>query len=35
MSEDTLSNTIWRKTSLANILVTPTVRRMAKELQVN
>jgi DNA-binding transcriptional regulator YhcF (GntR family) len=35
MSEDTFDNTVLRKASLANILATPTVRQMAKELQVN
>ncbi len=32
MSENTFDNTILRKGSLANILATPTVRQMAKEL---
>jgi DNA-binding transcriptional regulator YhcF (GntR family) len=35
MPEDPFDNAIINKGSLRNILVTPTVRQMAKELQVN
>lgn len=35
MSDEIFDKAVLRKASLANILATPTVRKMAKELQVN
>jgi hypothetical protein len=35
MPEDTFDSTVLRKSLLVNILVTSTVRQMAKELQIN
>jgi hypothetical protein len=35
LPEETYNNPVLRKVSIANILATPEVRRMAKELQVN
>jgi hypothetical protein len=34
MPEDTFDHELLRKTSMANLLATPAVRQMAKELQV-
>lgn len=35
MSEDPYDNTVYNKSLSANILVTPAIRQMAKELHVN